>query len=133
MEKKLLNVVNFEMKWTDLDAYKHLNNARYSDFMVECRSKLLWEISKLDGMCEFILESLTINFKKPFYYPDEIIVEQYLTELNKASFDLNYVFKSSSSKEIVHTEGFAKMVCYDPVKKRICRVPNELLQIFNSI
>jgi acyl-CoA thioester hydrolase len=125
--KILLNKIDLSIKWTDLDPYNHLNNSKYFDFMTEARAKLFWEYS-LNSKTQLILHECNIIFKKPYHYPNSIILEQYIDKIDGASFDLKYIFKSPNN-ELVHAESLVKMVTFDPEKNRVCRVPKEIINI----
>ncbi len=47
--RKLINQIKIPIRWVDLDAYAHVNNARYFDYMSEARAVqrvlLLWFVS----------------------------------------------------------------------------------------
>ena len=134
METKIfLNAIKLEVKWSDLDPYNHLNNSKYYDFMTEARARLFWDYSLKGGEIQLILHECKISFKKAFIYPDKIIIEQYRSRIDGASFELNYIFKSSSDENIIHAEAEVKMVCFDPVKKRVCRIPQMILDIIKKV
>ena len=133
IQNRLLNKINIDIKWTDLDPYNHLNNSKYFDFMTEARAKLFWEYSITQGSVQLILHECSINFKKPFVYPDTISVEQYVSKVEGANFDLKYIFKSLKDEEIIHANSIVKMVCIDPIKNRICRIPNNLREMLEKV
>lgn len=129
--KNILNTIQVNIKWTDLDPYNHLNNSKYFDFMTEARAKLFWEYS-LSSKTQLILHECNISFKKPYHYPNKIILEQYTNKIDGASFDLKYIFKSPDNNELIHAEAIVKMVTFDPEKNRVCRVPKEIVNILEN-
>ncbi|BBH54340.1 acyl-CoA thioesterase [Fluviispira sanaruensis] len=126
----ILNTLEIVIRWVDLDPYNHLNNSKYFDFMTEARAKYFWEYS-LTNKTHLILHDCHISFKKPYRYPNSLILEQYLEKIDGASFDLFYVFKSKLSNDI-HAEAKIKMVTYDAEKNRVCRVPKELISLLEK-
>lgn len=114
------------MRWVDLDAYNHLNNAKYYDFMTECRCIDLWPFTEI---CGFIVLENSCKYKVPMSYPSKIIVEQYVQNISTTSFEFVYVFKTHSSDKVV-AEGFAKMVCFDLTKNRPVKIPEKLKELF---
>ncbi|APJ04878.1 acyl-CoA thioesterase [Silvanigrella aquatica] len=123
----LLNKIVIDIKWTDLDAYNHLNNSKFFDFMTEARAKYFWEFA-LESPIQLILHECNILFKKQYRYPNSIILEQYIENKEAASFELKYIFKSSINDDI-HAEAKVKMVTFDAEKNRVCRIPKELLSL----
>jgi len=129
--KILLNKIELSIKWTDLDPYNHLNNSKYFDFMTEARAKLFWEYT-LNSKTQLIIHQCNIIFKKPYYYPNNIIIEQYIEKIDGASFDLKYIFKSPNNYDLIHAESLVKMVTFDPDKNRACRIPKEIMNILEK-
>ncbi|WP_186647540.1 acyl-CoA thioesterase [Fluviispira vulneris] len=127
----LLNRIEIAIKWTDLDPYNHLNNSKYFDFMTEARSRIFYECTQ-KNKTQLIIHECNIVFKKPYYYPNNIIIEQFVENVSGASFELKYIFKSPQSDNIEHAEAKVKMVSFDPEKNRVCRIPQEYLKILNQ-
>lgn len=128
---KKLNTVFIPIRWVDMDSYQHVNNALFFDYMTEARAQLLQELKTTDLSLHFVVVDTACNFKKPYIYPDTIIVEQYLEKIGHASFLLRYLFKSEKHSEILFAEGHAKMVCYDPKLKKAVGLPESVLKILN--
>lgn len=127
MEKKLLTSTKIEIRWVDLDAYNHLNNAKYYDFMTESRSKALWE---LKDECGYVVLENSCKYKKPVSYPSIITVEQYIYNITTTSFELFYLFKDHA--EVTIAEGNAKMVCFDLIKNRPVKIPVNVKSLFDK-
>lgn len=126
-EKKLLSKNEFLVRWVDLDAYNHLNNARYYDFMTEARCK---DFFQFKDECAFIVAENSCKFKMSVSYPAKLIIEQYVQNISIASFELIYIFKLENSERIV-AEGFTKMFCLDFVRKKPIKIPSNLVSFFN--
>ncbi|WP_338636821.1 thioesterase family protein [Spirobacillus cienkowskii] len=128
-ESKFLNKVLIETKWTDLDAYHHINNSKFFDYMTEARSQLFFEQSLSENAIQLVLYECKISFKKQLKYPNKVWVEQYISKIEGASFDLSYIIKSFKNSEIIHADAEIKMVCFDPIKNKVCRIPKNILEI----
>ncbi len=126
---KLLNIYQTSIRWTDLDAYGHLNNAVFFNFMTEARAELLRELLKTQGLCQFVVVHVECDYKVPYFYPENLILKQYCESVGNSSFVLKYEFYSQSKKDVLHAYGAAKMVAYDPVSKRPTRIPKEMMEL----
>ena len=126
MEKKLLSKHEFELRWVDLDAYNHLNNSKYYDFMTECRARDFIEFGK---ECGFIVMENSCKYKKPANYPATICIEQFLHSISTTSFELKYLFFIKGNDK-PFAEGNAKMVCFDLDKNRPIRIPEKMKLLF---
>ncbi len=126
MEKKLLSTTSINIRWVDLDAYNHVNNAKYYDFMTECRSNTFWE---LKDECGFIVLENSCKYKKPIAYPNQLKIEQYIYNISNSSFELSYIFKDEA--DLICAEGNAKMICFDLNKNRPIRIPEKVKSLFD--
>ena len=127
-EKKLLSKHEFPVRWVDLDAYNHLNNARYYDFMTEARCVDLFQFR---DECGFVVAENSCKYKIPLVYPETLIIEHYVQNISLTSFELIYIFRAVNSGQIA-AEGFAKMFCLDFVKKRPIKIPEKVKTYLNS-
>ncbi|MBC7464328.1 MAG: acyl-CoA thioesterase [Actinobacteria bacterium] len=84
-----------QVRWDDLDAFNHVNNAAYLTFIQEARSDFLWFSRKRAGL-KPILEDMVVaraevDFIAPIYNGGtEVEVEISVARLGTASFDLDY-------------------------------------------
>lgn len=128
----LLNTLKTEIRWTDLDAYGHLNNAVFFNFMTEARAQLFRDILKAEGLCQFVTVHVECDYKIPYFYPDTLILKQYCESISSSSFVLKYEFFSEKSKDSLHAFGNVKMVAFDPIQKRATRIPEIVLALLKS-
>lgn len=128
-ESKFFSKHEFKLRWVDLDAYNHLNNAKYYDFMTECRAETLFEFK---NECNFVVIENSCKYRQPFSYPENITVEQHIQNISSTSFEFVYLFKKSGSETVV-SEGFAKMVCFDAIKNRPCKIPEKLKALISNL
>lgn len=120
------------IRWTDLDAYGHLNNSIFLDFMTEARANLLKDVLNMQTMCQFVIAHISCDYKHPFYYPDTIMLKQFCEAKSSSSFTLRYEFYSTRKPNTLHTIATAKMVAFDPVKARPTRLPKQVLTLLES-
>jgi YbgC/YbaW family acyl-CoA thioester hydrolase len=63
-----------EIRWRDVDAYMHVNNAVYATYLEECRDE--WLTGALGGVGEwdFVLARVAIDFRRELRLEDEAVV-----------------------------------------------------------
>lgn len=64
-----------EIRWHDVDAYQHVNNAVYATYFEECRDE--WLSVALDGVgdeWDFVLARVAIDFRRELRLEDEWVV-----------------------------------------------------------
>lgn len=131
-ERKFVNRISIPIRWVDMDAYGHVNNARFFDCMTEARAALLKELMPLTETCQFILIDTHCNFKRPYTYPDTIVIDQFVETIGMSSFTFYYQFSVEREPTTIYATGTAKMVCFNPKLGRAIKVPSEALALLTS-
>jgi acyl-CoA thioester hydrolase len=87
-----------EIRWSDVDAYLHVNNAVYATYLEECRDE--WVDGALGGAgdsWDFVLARVAINFRRELRLEDEeVVVSCALESIGNSSVTL---------RERIHTRG----------------------------
>jgi acyl-CoA thioester hydrolase len=80
-----------EIRWSDVDAYRHVNNAVYATYLEECRDE--WIEAALGGVgdvCDFVLARVAIDFRRELRLEDEeVLVSCRLERIGNASLTLH--------------------------------------------
>jgi acyl-CoA thioester hydrolase len=64
-----------EIRWSDVDAYMHVNNAVYATYLEECRDE--WVDQTLSGVgdtWDYVLARVAIDFRRELRIEDEEVV-----------------------------------------------------------
>jgi acyl-CoA thioester hydrolase len=64
-----------EIRWRDLDALGHVNNAVYATYLEECRDE--WAVRALGGFgdpWEWVLARVAIDFRRELTQEDDVVV-----------------------------------------------------------
>lgn len=128
----LLNCVVVPVRWTDQDAYAHLSNAKYFDYMTEARAALINRFTEQGVSCQFVVIKTECQFMAPFFYPDKVTVKQYCQAVFNSSFELTYEFCSETNNGQCHARGYAKIVAFDPKLGRAVRIPDVVRAFFSA-
>lgn len=85
-----------EIRWHDVDAYQHVNNAVYATYLEECRDE--WLSLALDGVgdeWDFVLARVAIDFRRELRLDDEWVVASCrLERIGTASLTLREEIRS---------------------------------------
>lgn len=84
-----------EVRFHDLDALGHVNNARYLNFLEQARLRYAQDILGWDGTLatlSLIIANVTIDYKLPIHLGDMVEVWTRVSRLGNKSFDLEYIF-----------------------------------------
>src|SRR5450759_507728 len=87
------NVV--QVRWDDLDAFGHVNNATYLTFVQEARADFTWYTRTLNGdmplLADMVVARAEVDYLEPIYEGGiEVDIAVSVARLGRASFDLYY-------------------------------------------
>ena len=84
------------VRWDDLDAFNHVNNAAYLTFVQEARSDFVWFSRKRIGenpiLSDMVIARAEVDFIEPIYEGGiDVDVAISVERIGTSSFDLLYV------------------------------------------
>lgn len=86
--------LNLRLDWSEMDIFGHINNVSYFKFVQASRVNY-WEaigLTQLHNNMQIgpMLASTTCNFKKPLFYPGNIVVEASVSFIKNTSFGIEH-------------------------------------------
>ena len=80
-----------EIRWSDVDAYEHVNNAVYATYLEECRDEWVERVLGKDGdTWDFVLARVAIDFRRELRLEDDcVVVSCGLTRIGNSSVTLS--------------------------------------------
>lgn len=117
---------NIELRFSDLDAYGHVNSAVYFTYLETARVKLFSDFFRdvsAHGIYTVVAKA-ECNFKMPIMLYDEVIVTLWMAKTGRTSFDLEY--RLHDGKEKTYATARTTMVCFDSVKQSTVAVPESI-------
>lgn len=106
------------MRWSDMDAYGHVNNVPFLTYLEEARIDLLQDLiaaaKKQDGpqAAGILVASTAITYLRPLVHrntPVPIVV--WVTKIGGAHFDLAY--EVNDGAHLVYARATSRLVAYD--------------------
>jgi acyl-CoA thioester hydrolase len=87
------------VRWNDLDAFGHVNNANYLIYVQESRADFTWWSRTRAGeeplLMDMVVARAEVDFLEPIYEGGfDLDVEIWVTKIGNASFDLAYQLSS---------------------------------------
>lgn len=84
-----------QVRWDDLDAFGHINNAAYLTFVQEARADFTWYSRTRNGdmplLADMVVARAEVDYLEPIYEGGiEVDVAVSVARLGRASFDLYY-------------------------------------------
>lgn len=121
-----------EVRWRDLDALNHVNNAVYLTYIEHARSHYLQEAIRWDWTKDgIILANATIDFKVALLLTDEPLVHVRCSQLGNKSFTLQYAITTKrNGHTILAATAQTVLVMYDFAAEKTLPLTHEIRQKF---
>ncbi len=132
--EKLIYSCEIPVRWGDMDAYGHVNNAMYMRYLEEARVQLLAKMgAKMDGDgIDPVVINVGCTFMRPIVYPDTVRIDCFVSEPGRSSFMTLYKIYSESDPSQAVSEGYAKVVWMDHHSGKSVPLPADIRQHIES-
>jgi acyl-CoA thioester hydrolase len=120
--------IDIEVRFADLDAYGHVNNAVFFTYLETARIKLLKErfTADLQSGLLFLVAEANCRYLAPINFGDRVRVVLTAGRIGRSSFTLNY--RIDNGEQRVFAEASTVMVCYQAQTSAIVPIPESLRQ-----
>jgi acyl-CoA thioester hydrolase len=129
MENNFRHRCPLEIRFADMDALGHVNNAHFLTYFEQARidyfktvigENINWAETGL------ILAHIDIDYKQPVIFGDLVIIYTKCTKIGTKSFELTYsIIKMTPGTEVELATGKSVLVCYDYLKKSSIEIPEK--------
>jgi len=130
-------IKEFEIRWSDVDANRHLANSAYINFMAHTRMAFLWEL----GLDQKILQQQQLGpvvFYEHMYYFKEVFpgkplrVSLELAGLSEEGkfFEFRHYFYDSDGKNVAYCEMMGAWMSLST--RKLVNLPEELLSLWDA-
>lgn len=116
------------LRFADMDADRHVNNAEYYRYMEEARMRWVHTL----GLAMTppapipVLAASACSFRAPLYYPGTVTVEIYLGRMGRSSLRTHYLLRSGDT---LAAEGYAVSVWVDSDTQRPIPLPDAVRRL----
>lgn len=120
-----------QLRWNDLDALNHVNNAVYATYLEMARGWYLQTAFDWDWMEHtMILAHLSIDYRMPILITDHPLVYLRCTKLGNKSFDMEYMIVVLRNG-VAHAAATAHsvQVMFDYATQKTVTIPHNLRQL----
>ena len=113
------------VRWGDMDAFNHVNNAQYLRYLEEARVQWLASIPgvSLTDRIAPVLVASNVNYRRPIEWPNEIAVELFLEKIGNSSLTMSHRMLSSTDASVLYSDGNVVMVWIDTQTGKSVPVP----------
>ncbi|WP_243049415.1 thioesterase family protein [Dyella sp. RRB7] len=122
-----LYVAPITVRWRDLDAFNHVNNANYLTYLEEARLQWLRHVPGwFDEHSMPVLAASEINYRRPIEWPAELHVELSCERLGNSSITLAHRILDAADGERLYSDGRVVMVWMNPATGKTVPLPQSI-------
>ncbi|MEA3332456.1 MAG: thioesterase family protein [Pseudomonadota bacterium] len=114
------------VRFRDLDAIGHVNNATYFTYMEEARKDFFYHLfdSSSPGDFPFILAAVSCNFNKPIRLEDNVMaVDLWVSHIGRKSFTFRHEIYRPEEPSWIFATGESIQVYYDHANDKSIEIP----------
>ncbi|MCP3952316.1 MAG: acyl-CoA thioesterase [Desulfobacterales bacterium] len=108
-------LTDIELRFRDVDAMGHVNNAVYFTYFEYGRIKFFYsedQKEKFPGF-SFILAHVSCDFIRPVTLDDRVTLRMWIKAIGSKSFTLNYQLVDAADPAVIFAVGDSVQVCFD--------------------
>ncbi len=128
-ERNLVHRVPINVRWGDLDAFRHVNSALYFRYCEDARASWLHSIGQsVSGGAKKgpVIVNSFCAFLKPIRYPARLTVDVFAGPPGRTSFETYYEIRDAANQETLYAQARAKVVWLDRKLDVSVPLPSEL-------
>jgi acyl-CoA thioester hydrolase len=131
---KFVFSMKLDIRWSDMDEMRHVNNAVYLTYFEQARVYYFQEACKWDWKeIGVILASAHVDYLRPVVFPNPTRVYVRTSKLGNKSFELSYLITSEvNGVEELTTTGYTTMVLFDYEANKSVLIPDFLREKITS-
>jgi acyl-CoA thioester hydrolase len=116
--RRAVHEKRIEIRWRDIDAYRHVNNAVYATYLEECRDELAEKVlADVGDIWDFVLARVAIDFRRELTQADdEVVVRCAVERVGRSSVTLREEIRTRDGE--LSAEAEAVLVARDPATGR---------------
>ena len=114
-EHKQLARVSISVRWRDMDAMGHVNNAKYVSYLEEARVRWMLGVEgvSLSDRIAPVVAATNINYRLPIVWPNDIVVELFVERLGNSSVTIGHRIVDQQDSSKLYSDGNVVVVWMD--------------------
>jgi len=122
-----------EVRFRDIDAFRHVNNAAFFTYIEQARIRYLCELLEVEAVerLPLILAAVQIDFRSPILYSQEVEIGTRVDWIGRTSFSMSHHLTATPDGRLV-AEADTILVAYDYATEKPMPVPDAWRAAFGS-
>jgi len=123
-------ITEIDVRFRDIDAMGHVNNAVFFTYFEEGRKVFLKTLFNIVNPRDynFILAYIRCDFLRPITPDVQISLQMWIGEIGKKRFDLVYSLVNRDEEAIVYARGRSRQVGFDYQTQKTNEIPDYFLK-----
>ena len=107
--------IEMDVRWGDMDAFNHVNNASYLRYIEEARVLWFKEICPdwANPDCAPILAAAQMNYRRPIGWPERLRIVMSAERIGGKSLTLGHRIESATQAGVLYADGNTVLVWVD--------------------
>jgi len=121
------------VRFRDIDAFRHVNNASFFTYMEEARVRYLVEVLEVNAVerMPLILAAVKIDFRAPILFGQEVEIGTTVDWIGRSSFSMSHRMTATPDDRLV-AEADTILVAYDYAAEGPMAVPDAWRAAFTA-
>lgn len=114
-----------EVRFRDIDAFGHVNNAVTSTYVEQARVRYLHDVLAVDpvGLMPLILATITVDYVSPIFFRDSVEIGSRVDWIGTSSIAMSHDLWADDGRELARASSV--LVTYDYDRARPMPVPDD--------
>ena len=128
-DRTLVHVTRMAIRWGDMDAMGHVNNAVYFRYLEQARIEWFAQIDCIpapENGTGAVIINAHCTFMRQLEFPGEIEVATYVGGFGRSSFETVQEIRRCDTPDELAAEGGAKIVWIDYAKAKSLAIPDDV-------
>jgi len=127
-EPKHLARVPISVRWRDMDAMGHVNNAKYVSYLEEARVRWMLGVDgvSMNDRIAPVVAATNINYRLPITWPNDIVVELFVERLGTSSVTIGHRIVDQQDSSRLYSDGNVVVVWMDTQTGRSSPLPEAI-------
>jgi acyl-CoA thioester hydrolase len=121
-----------EVRFRDIDAFGHVNNAVVSSYVEQARVRYLADVLAVDpvGRMPLILAMIKIDYLSPIFFEDAVEVGSRVDWVGTSSIAMSHLMMAAEGRDLARSSSV--LVTYDYEQARPMAVPDDWRQTLTA-
>jgi acyl-CoA thioester hydrolase len=125
--RPVLARVPISVRWRDMDAYGHVNNAKYISYLEEARVRWLHGVmdgARMGSGISPVVANTNVNYRRPIVWPNDVVVELFVERLGTSSVTIGHRIVADNDDTVLYSDGNVVVVWIDTATGKSAPLPD---------